>query len=271
MIPAGSQPRNFATPDGVLIAGWCTGTGRPLLAVHGTGEDHRRWGVVARRLGHLGTVWAIDRRGRGHSTDASPYSLVAEAHDITAVVACLGPDVIVIGHSYGALCALEAALLGAHTAGLVLFEPPIDGEAPPESMAEIRRLIDVGVSEQALAVFLTDVAGMPMDEAHALCAPTDPATRGTLTHTLLREITASGTYRPDASRLSRLDVPVLLLHGTESPAWLRWTVRELGATLPGSRIESLPGHGHHAMDRAPRAYLSPVVDFVRTLRWETAP
>ena len=68
------------------------------------------------------TVYAMDRRGRGGSGDSADYELRREAEDVAAVIDSIGGCVNVLGHSHGALCALEAALLTAQLRRLILYE-----------------------------------------------------------------------------------------------------------------------------------------------------
>jgi pimeloyl-ACP methyl ester carboxylesterase len=96
--------------DGTQLAVWRSGSGPPLVAVHGTTADHTRWASVAARLGERFTLHAMDRRGRGRSGDVAPYSIQREAEDVAAVVRSAGERVVLLGHSYGGLCCLEAAL-----------------------------------------------------------------------------------------------------------------------------------------------------------------
>lgn len=96
--------------DGTRIAFWRSGAGPPLLLVHGATADHIRWQVVLSALDSRFRVCAMDRRGRGGSSDSPAYELAREAEDIIAVVEALDEPVDVLGHSYGALCAIEASL-----------------------------------------------------------------------------------------------------------------------------------------------------------------
>jgi len=96
--------------DGTSIAVWRTGAGPPLVLVHGAAAEHSRWAPVLPALGERFTVLAIDRRGRGRSGDADDYAIEREYEDVVAVVEWAGEDVDVLGHSYGGICALEAAL-----------------------------------------------------------------------------------------------------------------------------------------------------------------
>ncbi len=69
------------------------------------------------------TTHAIDRRGRGGSGDSDEYDLEREIEDMAAVVESIAEPVMLLGHSYGALIALEAALRTDNLNGLVLYEP----------------------------------------------------------------------------------------------------------------------------------------------------
>jgi pimeloyl-ACP methyl ester carboxylesterase len=55
------------------------------------------------------TVFALDRHGREPRGDATDYALEREYEDVVAVVESAGEEVKVLGHSYGGICALEAA------------------------------------------------------------------------------------------------------------------------------------------------------------------
>src|SRR5437660_9000166 len=148
-----SEPTLVVTSsDGISIAVWRSGSGDPLLLVHGTTADHSRWDGVVAELGERFTVYAMDRRGRGGSGDADPYRLDAEFDDVAAVVVAIGSDVHVLGHSYGALCSLEAARRTSAVRSLILYEPPLGGaSSPPEEwLADAQKRIDAGDREAVL-------------------------------------------------------------------------------------------------------------------------
>jgi pimeloyl-ACP methyl ester carboxylesterase len=138
--------------------------------VHGTSADHARWDPVVPALGERFSVYAIDRRGQAGSGDAAKHSLEREAEDVAAVLDAVagewGVPVGLVGHSYGAICCLEEALrlperlLG----GLVLYEPPLLTGAvafPAAAVGRVEALIEEGDRDEAVAVFLREVAGMP--------------------------------------------------------------------------------------------------------------
>src|SRR3712207_3567570 len=133
--------------DGTPIAYWRSGEGPPLVLVHGTAADHGRWAPILPAFEQRFTVCAVDRRGRGGSGDSDAYSLEREFEDVAAVVDSLGEPVNLLGHSYGALCALEATLLTRNVRKLVLYDPGIEvaGQEiyPPEVIDRLEALLEV--------------------------------------------------------------------------------------------------------------------------------
>ncbi len=62
----------------------------------------------------------------------------------------------------------------------------------------------------------------------------------------LAELIAGG----QAGRAAPVAVPVLLLLGSESPAWAGAIPRELAEALPEAELAMLPGSGHEAINTA---------------------
>jgi pimeloyl-ACP methyl ester carboxylesterase len=117
--------------DKTLISFQQSGTGHPLLFVHGTSTDHNSWSQVSPRLEDHFSVYAMDRRGRGASGDSSDYALLREVEDLVAVVEAIGAPVALVGHSFGGLLSLEAALLTDKITHLILYEPAIPLDSLP--------------------------------------------------------------------------------------------------------------------------------------------
>jgi pimeloyl-ACP methyl ester carboxylesterase len=87
------------------------------------------YGVARARLGakiRKGLYVArMDRRGRGGSGDSTEYAIEREFEDVATVVNALDAPILLFGHSFGAVCALEAAMRTDKLAGLVLYEAPV--------------------------------------------------------------------------------------------------------------------------------------------------
>ncbi len=98
--------------DGVEIAlaVW-EGKGKTVLCVHGISASCRCWDNIAEALIPQHEVLAMDLRGRGLSEKpASGYSVSHHCRDIEALLKHQNIDqVIILGHSLGALIGLELA------------------------------------------------------------------------------------------------------------------------------------------------------------------
>lgn len=253
--------------DGTPIAYWRSGQGPALLLVHGTTADHTRWQSILPLLEPHATVHAMDRRGRGASGDAQAYSIEEEAADVAAVVDAVadatGGPVDVLGHSFGALCAAEAAPLTAGMRRLVLYEPAIGVVAPPGWLDRMVALLARGRREEVVIALLGDLAGVTADQLERMQA--DPSWPGRIAaaHTVVRETRAEERYRFDPARFAALTVPTLLLAGTESPPQLAAATALLADALPGARVTTMAGQGHVAMLTAPQLFVSELLSFLR--------
>jgi len=253
-----------ASSDGTLIAYERTGSGPPLVLVHGTTADHTRWAPLLPRLHQHFTVWAMDRRGRGGSGDSSEYSLASEFEDVAAVVRAAGPGTSLLGHSYGALCALEAALRTQNLRRLVLYEPAfaVDEEVyPAGAKTRLEALIAQGRREEALIAFYREVVQLSDAEIDLVRSDSSWPNRIEAVHTIPREF-ADADYLFSRERFASLSLPVALLMGETSPLFLKQATEVLAEALPNASIVPLPGQGHAAMTTAPDLFLQEVLAFL---------
>jgi pimeloyl-ACP methyl ester carboxylesterase len=257
----------IASGDGTPIAYERTGSGPPLVLVHGTTADHTRWEPVRPVFAEHFTVYALDRRGRGESGDADEYALEREFEDVAAVVDSINGPVTLLGHSFGALCSLEGALRTSNLRKLVLYEPPIpvgDYELYSEDvLAEMKALLDDGENEQALVLFFEEVAKMPPTQIDALRSAPNWSARVDAAYTAFRETQAPAEYEFDATRFADMTAPTLLLSGGESAQYSKDATDAVYNALPNSQIGILEGHGHVAMNTAPDLFINEVLAFIR--------
>ena len=240
--------------DGTSIAFERSGDGPPLVMIGGALSDRRAGRAIADELGPSIAAVAVDRRGRGDSSDTAPYAVEREVEDVHAILDAVGGSGHLLGHSSGAVLSLEVARsVPDAVTSLAVYEPPFildeSRAALPEEFAErLEELASAGRRDEAVAYFLGTGVGLP--EAAIDAARRDPswADLTALAHTLhydARIVRDTTTARPDPlNRWADVRVPTLVMDGGASPPWIRSSAAALAAALPDARRRTLEGQGH---------------------------
>jgi pimeloyl-ACP methyl ester carboxylesterase/GNAT superfamily N-acetyltransferase len=263
--------RSIPSADGTPIGVFTSGTGPPLVLVHGTSADHTTFRVVGPMLGERFAIHAIDRRGRSASGDTLPYSIEREFEDVAAVASRLageaGEPIDVVGHSYGGRCALGAARLTADIRRVVSYEgaptPPGVRYGDAAVLDELRALDAAGDPAALLSTFMTRVVGM--DDAGLAAYRADPVwpLRVAAARTIVRELESESTS-PAAGLdvLGHVRQPVLQVLGGESRPEFGEATRALDDRLVDGRIAVIDGARHAAHHTHPEAFVRAVTSFL---------
>jgi pimeloyl-ACP methyl ester carboxylesterase len=260
--PEGSIIR-VTSKDGTPIAVECAGSGPSLVIVHGGTGDRSRWKPLFPLFAPRFTVCAMDRRGHGASGDSPDYSLQKEAEDVAAVVNSRSGPVFLMGHSFGAVCALEAAFLTDKISKLVLYEPPLLEGDHTAIVSRMESMIQAGEREQATVTFLQEIVMISPSEVAAMKArPSWPGLVASI-ESSIRQIRALSAYRFDPKRAHRLSVPTLLLTGSETASpELKRSISGLLDSLPNRILVVFKGQQHNAMDTVPQQFAEAVTNFL---------
>jgi pimeloyl-ACP methyl ester carboxylesterase len=222
-------------------------------------------------------VIRYDNRDTGQSSHCPPgapdYALEDLADDILSVMDGLGrPQAHVMGMSLGGYVAQMAALrapgrlqslilLGCEPLGWV--GPPLPGIADT-FMRHFEGFAGLDWSEpDAVIAFRLEISRLcagsayPFD-ANAIAAmlTRDHARAASPASAFNHGMLASREVWTDA--ISRMALPVLVLHGTEDPILPIENGRALAASVPGARIVEFPGLGHEI----PAPLVAPLIDEV---------
>jgi pimeloyl-ACP methyl ester carboxylesterase len=260
---------SIVAPDGTRIAYLRAGAGPPLVLVHGTADDHTIWTPLLPQLTERFTCYAIDRRGRGGSdaTNSKTYAIEREFEDVAAVVDAIGEPAFLFGHSFGALCSLEAALRTDNLQKLVLYEPPI--LIPPGStggmegaVARMETLFQEGDLEGVVLTFAREIAQLPEEMISAVRSSPSWQMVIALAPTIVYEVRAVEGYRFDPERFEQLTTPTLLLLGSESPPYMQAATEAVAAALPHNQQVVLQDQGHLAMETAPDLLANEVIQYL---------
>ena len=259
--------RTIASTDGTLIAYDQDGTGPPIVLVHGMTGNRSSFALVRPGLQDELTVVAMDRRGRGDSGDNPDYTIEREFEDVASVVNALEAPVLLFGHSFGAVCALGAAMQSERLAGLMLYEPwiTVDDEPlyTPAQLELFDRLLAADDREGITKTLLIDIVGIPAHEVEQVLASPARNERLAAAHTIPREARAEETYRVPTEGARDLTIPVLLLLGGDSPPYAKRVNTMLENTLPNTRTVVMPGQQHVAMRTGPELLVGAILDFWR--------
>jgi pimeloyl-ACP methyl ester carboxylesterase len=250
--------------DGTTLGYRQLGHGPALLLVHGAMESAQSHMQLAELLADAFTVYLPDRRGRGMSgTYSKHYQIQQDVDDMDALLTKTGAHAV-FGVSSGADIWLQAALSLPAIQKAALYEPAlfINSTAPVELMKHYEREMAQGnlpaalvtamkatqmgpkifnVIPRALLERLTNAAMMSEDKKASPEAVTMRKLAPTLYYDFQLVTEMSGksleTYKD-------IRAEVLLLGGSQSPAFLKTALKALEKVLPRARRVEFPGLNH---------------------------
>lgn len=257
--------------DGTPVVATDEGEGPTILIVHPGSSDATSWAGVAGKLAHRFRVVRIHRRlyAAGHRP-AAGHTMATEVDDLLAIAAALDGPLLLVGHSSGAVVALEAALAApAMFAGMVLYEPPVavDGPLGGQALLRARAALDAGKPGRAMAIHLREIVQAPRWLVmSARLAPSVWRRLRAVAPAQISDDEAIEALGVGLARYADVEVPTCLLGGDRSPANLRERWEALARVLPRVRsVVVLRRHGHAAHLTAPTEVAWAVEDFADTV------
>jgi 3-oxoadipate enol-lactonase len=243
------------------------GEGPPLLLIQGLGYGARGWGPVLDLLSEDFTVAAFDNRGFGASdVPPGPYSVRELAGDARAVLdAARFRRAHVVGASLGGMVAQELALsdpqridrlvLACTTPGIGGYPMPartmsLMVEAPtlPPDVA-LRRFVENALGDGSSAELVERIV------AYRSANPPDLSG--------WQSQAAAGTTHDALDRIGQIQVPTLVVHGSEDAVVDPRNADLLAKRIPGASLELLPGCGHLPFWEEPERFTSLIKEFVQ--------
>ncbi|WP_228992311.1 alpha/beta fold hydrolase [Streptomyces sp. DH8] len=264
-----------AGPRRVAVAYERTGSGEPVLLLHGIGHHLRAWDPVSRILTAEREVIAVDLPGFGASPalpDGVPYDLPTVGAVLGAFCAELGLDrPHVAGNSLGGLLALELARTGLVRSVTALSPAGFWNE--PERRYAFGTLRAMRRAALAMPVPLIErlsrsAAGRAALTSTIYARPGRRSPQAVVAETLaLREATGFHATMT-AGRGAPFDlnvkgVPVTVAWGTGDRILLRRQGIRAKRALPEARLVRLPGCGHVPMNDDPALVSRVILDTSR--------
>jgi esterase len=245
-------------------------SGRPMVLLHGTGDNARTWDLIAPHLASQFRVIALDQRGHGKSGWAVPpaYRCGDYMLDLTALIDHLGLEgMILLGHSMGALHAsLYAALHPGRVAALI----HVDIEPRPPDwnrkylLGLYQNLPDSYASpEEFVAEIAKNSPYARRDHLQALAAEALSWRDGRWYRTYDREILARFDNYDLLGNLPGIRCPALIVRGAESRVLGRQAAQEMAGAVPAGEMVEIPRATHPAHLDNPDGFREAVMGFLK--------
>lgn len=267
-LPA-RQPCRRITTISIDLAFSDTGSGRPLVILHGLFGSKRNWAGIAHRLAAVRRVVVPDLRNHGESPWDPRHDYPAMADDVADLIARrIGPPADVIGHSMGGKAAMMLALTRpALVERLVVVDiAPVVSTGTPIEYVQAMRALPVerftrrSELADALAPAISDRGVRNFLSLNAAATEVGLVWRVNLA-ALEHDFDKILGFPLIESGRSYLG-PALFLTGGRSP-YVRTEHRpEIERLFPAAEFETIPAAGHWVHADAPDAFVAAVSRFL---------
>jgi pimeloyl-ACP methyl ester carboxylesterase len=274
-VPVGGVLRQnrgveYVDIDGTQIAYTRTGSGPPLVLLHGAPCDSRTWQWMVPDLSRDHTVIAWDAPGFGHSSDIDDSWRAPQFADaLASFIAAFGVErPHVVGQSFGSMLALSFFQRHPSTpTSLVLLGGYAGwaGSLPDEEVSRrLRAFLDMADRTDEF-----DPRSYP-----GLFSELIAADRAAALATMMRENVRPATVRSAGfigaetdlrPVLPTIEVPTLLLHGEADARSPVAAAEALHAAIPTSELVVLPRLGHACCIEDPEACAAEIRRFLASL------
>jgi 3-oxoadipate enol-lactonase len=264
-----------AYPQGMVKKVLVDGNGIPIVMLAGGTADISAYAFHAKELSANYLVIRMEHFNVQYATEGlilpKNYSVQTESEAIKYTLDSLNirEPVILVGHSYGGLIALDFALnYPDHVRKLILLEPPVFGvlEAMNESPEGAKKMLDLSkelgpeaeISEEKVERFRC--ALLNCDSISIRQHPQWP--NWVKQKNRLRGLSAVGEYKVDLRKLQSFTKPVLVVTGSTTVAFHKRIDEILVSKFQNSKGVMIPG-GHSFPATAPNELLHYLKDFIK--------
>lgn len=242
--------------NGLNIAYLEEGSGPPVVLAHCSSASHKEWLPLIDILKEQARVIAPDLIGYGrsdHWPSMQPLDLEADARVILALIKRADEPVDLVGHSYGASMALQAARLAPDMVKTLTLVEPVSFQL----LSAAGRHKEYGVIEK-LAGRVT--SAMAQEKRRAAAAAymgfwigrmrwwgMPAALRIGVIKTIdkvAKEFESLGGVPAHLDQLAKLQIPTRLILGGKTKAPAKAVIEILSETLPQVEVKTIKGAGH---------------------------
>jgi pimeloyl-ACP methyl ester carboxylesterase len=254
--------------NGVSINYEVSGQGPALVLLHGWTENHNFWKFQIPAFTKDYMVVTIDLRGHGESDKPKKgYSIQTFADDVYRVLIGLKiKRAIIVGHSMGGMTALVFCLTYPdNVQALILVNTTATGlhETGLMPVNETLKMIRTFGFEKVAERFFAQTFFAPgTSEDFTNWAKSEILK----TPQFVVEESLKAIIKHDvAEKLSAINVPTLIIHGSQDLAIDVKMAQIMNDKVPNSSLKIIEGVGHHPMLEKPEEFNKIVLDFLRKL------
>lgn len=262
-----AQERTTVTVGELTVSYADTGTGTPVVLVHGGGLTSRMWGGFVEAAAETHRLLTPDTRNHGGTDNPSgTFSYDLAADDLAGFIEALDLEQpVVMGYSDGGIIVQKfliahpgvasAAVIGGATnrvaaddhymAGMMAFYGHDQRGELPDTALDALEVNAPAFAERLRALHGGDSAPDRWRQLHKLAWPV---------------WTSEMVIPPE--ELARIDVPVLVILGQNDDFFRAEDALALAAMLPKGEIAILPGASHSAFRERPGIFADIVLDFL---------
>jgi len=237
-----------------------------IVFVHGAAQDHGVWALQSRYFAHhRRNAVAVDLPGHGRSDGKPLASVPAIADWLFALLDALRVDrVALVGHSMGALAALDAAGRGPdRITRLALLGPSVPMPVSDPLLDAARR------DDHVAFEMINGWSFSPSDQLGGNRLPGVWMTGNALRlmersrpGVLHTDLLACHSYADGLKAAARVGCPVLLILGARDQMAPAKNAAALRDALHDKRVLTIPDCGHSLMTEAPDAVLDALREFL---------
>lgn len=266
---------------GVVLNYESLGNGPPLVLVHGSSDDYRGWQAQVESFSKRYRGISYSRRYNypNQNEPIDHYSAKVDASDLYGLIMALELQMVtIVGHSYGAFTtlflliehpeAVEAAVLAEPPAISLLREYPgsrnvgrsMEREVQSNLVAPMTTAFRAGDQAAGLKAFYDYVAGPALYNL----LPEAVRRQGLENATEWQVMLTRGEFFPeiDATRVSQIKTPILLLAGSNTNAFLMMIHETLSRMLTNSESVIIQDAPHPMFDTHREASEDAVLAFL---------
>ncbi len=282
--PQSGCEEGFVEAVGARIHYLHSGSGRPMLLIHGLVGSSRNWRSNLDALARHANVYAIDlvNMGQSQRVRAVDPGLRAAANRIVAVMDALGlAETDIVAHSHGGAIALMlAALHPARVRRLILFAPANPYSRSGDLIVRTYSTPWGGLLARMLPYFPVPIQRRALGEIYGgpecvvdrclheiVSGLRDPVTLRHVLYTVRCWFSERAKLK---AVLSRVKSPTLLVWGDRDYTVTLTSAAKLKRKLRGSELIVLPGVGHASFEEAPEQADRIVLDWLNRHPWSTS-